>query len=64
MLDVTCASDGICVDIRLCRAGEPSNDLLSQQSTADAVYDARVPQCCLQVSCSNEIYDTCHCKKG
>ena len=31
------------VDVRLCRSCESSNDLLPQQSTADAVHDSRVP---------------------
>ena len=42
------------VDVRLCRSCESSNDLLPQQSTADAVYDSRVPQCCLQVGCNDD----------
>ena len=49
-----CASDALNVVYRLCGAGKPSDDLLPQQSTANALHDPRVPQCCLQVSCSHD----------
>jgi len=43
------ANELSCVEIRFCGACESSDDVLSQQFTADPVHDARVPQCRLQV---------------